>query len=96
MGFQGQVRLVDQQQRWALQLAVVVVDPRAQLAAQPGVEKHLFHLAAELACQCCSSSASSGISGCSHSVRGGYSAMAWLKVSSTLRSANWLMARLRV
>ncbi|MNV84677.1 hypothetical protein D3C71_1785700 [compost metagenome] len=45
---QWQVGVVDQQQRRTAQLAVVVVEPGAQFAAQPTMEEPLFHPCAEL------------------------------------------------
>jgi len=41
--------MIHQQQRCAVQLAIVVIDPCAELAAQPGQEEPPFHLRAELA-----------------------------------------------
>ena len=40
--------MIDQQHRRALERAVVVINPRAQFAAQPGVEKHPLQLRTEL------------------------------------------------
>ena len=47
--FQGQVGMIDQQQGRAVELTIVVIDPCAKLAAQPGQEEHPLHLRAELA-----------------------------------------------
>ncbi|MNG95053.1 hypothetical protein D3C79_540780 [compost metagenome] len=46
---EGQVRAVDQQQRGSAELMVVVVDPRAQFAAQPGMKEHLLKPCGKLA-----------------------------------------------
>ena len=48
MGVEGQVRVVNQQHRLAFERTVVVINARAQLAAQPGMEEHPLQLGAEL------------------------------------------------